>query len=98
MLRRAHQAMLDSRSSYLLTLASAALQGAIRNEGDLVALLPPEPSTNSRPQRRYDVSLTPKKPTWAEPLLLSASAKSGQKLDDQCGAIFVMPESILPIF
>jgi hypothetical protein len=49
MLRRAHQAMLDSRSSYLLTLASAALQGAIRNEGDLVALLPPEPSTNSRP-------------------------------------------------
>jgi hypothetical protein len=53
--------MLDSRSSDLLTLARAALQGAIRSEGDLLALLPPEPSTNPRPQRAVAMSALPRK-------------------------------------
>ncbi|SIO54813.1 hypothetical protein SAMN05443247_07908 [Bradyrhizobium erythrophlei] len=42
-LRRAHTAMLDSRSSDLLTLARVALQGAIRSEIDLLELLEPKP-------------------------------------------------------
>jgi hypothetical protein len=42
-LRRAHQAMLHSRSSDLLTLARVALQAAIRNEADLLALLDADP-------------------------------------------------------
>jgi hypothetical protein len=42
-LRRAHQAMLLSRSSDLLTLARVALQAAIRTEADLLALLPADP-------------------------------------------------------
>jgi hypothetical protein len=46
-MRRAHQAMLDSRSQDLLTLARAALQAAIRNEGDLLALLPEQPATST---------------------------------------------------
>jgi|SRR6266513_2860150 len=51
-MRRAHQAMLDSRSRDLLTLARA-VQGAIRHERDLLDLLPPEPATASpRPGRR----------------------------------------------
>jgi len=41
-LRRAHKAMLESRSTDLLALARLALQAAIRNEGDLLALLPDE--------------------------------------------------------
>jgi hypothetical protein len=50
--RRAHQAMLDSRSSDLLTLARAALESAIRHEADLLDLLPPDPATaSSRPGR-----------------------------------------------
>jgi hypothetical protein len=49
-MRRAHQAMLDSRSHDLLILARAALQAAIRNEGDLLALLP-APQTTSTPRR-----------------------------------------------
>lgn len=43
-MKRAHVAMLDSGSSDLLTLARCALQAAIRNERDLLALLP-EPTT-----------------------------------------------------
>jgi hypothetical protein len=39
--RRAHLALLRARSSDLLTLARAALQGAIRNEHDLLDLLEP---------------------------------------------------------
>jgi hypothetical protein len=39
-MRRAHQAMLDSRSHDLLTLARVALQAAIRSEEDLLSLLP----------------------------------------------------------
>jgi hypothetical protein len=43
-LRRAHLAMLDSRSSDLLTLARAALEAAIRDSDDLLLLLdPPKP-------------------------------------------------------
>jgi hypothetical protein len=38
-LRRAHRAMLDSRSSDLMTLARRALEGAIRDQDDLAALL-----------------------------------------------------------
>jgi hypothetical protein len=47
-LRRAHRAMLDSRSTDLLTLARLALQGAIRNEADLLALLGEEPQSEGR--------------------------------------------------
>jgi hypothetical protein len=43
-LRRAHQAMLQSRSSDLLTLARIALQAAIRSEADLIALLDSAPT------------------------------------------------------
>jgi hypothetical protein len=42
--RRAHRAMLDSRSSDLLTLARCALEGAIRDENDLHSLLEERPS------------------------------------------------------
>jgi hypothetical protein len=42
-MRRAHQAMLDSRSSDLLTLARVALQAAIRTEADLLAVLAADP-------------------------------------------------------
>jgi hypothetical protein len=52
-MRRAHQAMLDSRSHDLLILARAALQAAIRNEGDLLALLP-EPPATSTPRRSVE--------------------------------------------
>jgi hypothetical protein len=38
-LRRAHEAMRLSRSSDFLTLARVALQAAIRNEADLLAVL-----------------------------------------------------------
>jgi hypothetical protein len=48
----AGKAMLDSRSTDLLTLARGALQAAIRHERDLLDLLPPEPATASpRPGR-----------------------------------------------
>jgi len=40
-MRRAHQAMLDSRSSDLLTLARVALEAAIRTEADILELLQP---------------------------------------------------------
>ena len=53
-MKRAHQAMLDSRSTDLLTLAPFALQGAIRNESDLLDLLPPErpkPTPGARGRR-----------------------------------------------
>jgi hypothetical protein len=43
-IRRAHRAMLDSRSSDLLTLARCALEGAIRDENDLHSLLEERPS------------------------------------------------------
>jgi hypothetical protein len=50
-LRRAHQAMLGSRSTDLLTLARVALQAAIRSQDDLLELLngakPPHPSKAS---------------------------------------------------
>lgn len=42
-LRRAHHAMLDSRSTDLLTLARLALQAAIRSEDDLLALIDDTP-------------------------------------------------------
>jgi hypothetical protein len=41
-LRRAHEAMLDCRSTDLLKLARVALEAAIRQEADLLDLLPPE--------------------------------------------------------
>jgi hypothetical protein len=40
--------MLDSRSSDLLTLARAALEGAIRNEIDLLELLPDPPTHQAK--------------------------------------------------
>jgi hypothetical protein len=42
-MRRAHEAMLASRSTDLLTLARLALQAAIRSEDDLLALLDDTP-------------------------------------------------------
>jgi len=50
-MRRAHQAMLDSRSSDFLTLARVALQAAIRNETDLLALLPVAPPPKPAPRQ-----------------------------------------------
>ena len=41
--RRAYESMLKSQSHDLLVLARVALQGAIRSEADLLALLPAEP-------------------------------------------------------
>lgn len=46
-LQRAHLGMLRARSSDMLTLARAALQGAIRNESDLLALLPEAAATRA---------------------------------------------------
>jgi hypothetical protein len=43
-LRRAHEAVLKSRSSDLMVLARVALQGAIRTEADLLALLETPPT------------------------------------------------------
>jgi hypothetical protein len=53
-LRRAHKAMIDSRSSDLLKLARCALEGAIRDQGDLLSLLstdnlPPRPAAIAAP-------------------------------------------------
>jgi len=56
-LRRAHEAMLGCGSNDLLVLARAALQGAIRCESDLLALLEPEPK--SRQQRTVAMSALP---------------------------------------
>jgi hypothetical protein len=42
-MRRAHEAMLSSRSTDLLTLARLALQAAIRSEDDLLALIDDPP-------------------------------------------------------
>src|SRR5204862_1907191 len=66
--RRAHQAMLDSRSSDLLKLARVALEAAIRCEADLLELLPaererPVPAPGRRPGGR------PRKQNGAEPAL-----------------------------
>jgi hypothetical protein len=54
--RRAHLALLRARSSDLLTLARAALQGAIRNEGDLLGLLagPPAKPVQGSPSLARD--------------------------------------------
>jgi hypothetical protein len=49
-MRRAHQAMLDSKSSDFLTLARVALQAAIRSEADLLALLDDRPPPAFRPK------------------------------------------------
>ena len=54
-LRRAHRAMLDSRSSDLLRLARVALEGAIRDRADLLALLD---ETNPPPMKRPMVDAT----------------------------------------
>ena len=43
-LRRAHEAMLKSRSSDLLILARLALEAAIRTDADLLALLETPPT------------------------------------------------------
>jgi hypothetical protein len=43
-MRRAHEAMLTSRSSDLPVLARVALTAAIRNEDDLLALLDNSPT------------------------------------------------------
>jgi hypothetical protein len=49
--RRAHTAMLDSRSSDLLTLARVCLEAAVRSTDDLMALLPAEPPTKPAPAK-----------------------------------------------
>ncbi len=49
--RRAHEGMLKSRSSDLLTLARIALESAIRDAGDLLAELPENPPATSTPRR-----------------------------------------------
>jgi hypothetical protein len=55
-LRRAHEAMVLSRSSDLLTLATVALRAAVRNEADLIALLPPPAQVKTKkPQIAPDV-------------------------------------------
>lgn len=54
-LRRAHRAMLDARSNDLLKLARCALEAAIRDEGDLLALL----DDNTPPPRRPAPALPP---------------------------------------
>jgi len=57
-LRRAHETMLASRSSDLLTLARAALRPAIRSESDLIELLSPDAVAMSALPRRTDVVST----------------------------------------
>jgi hypothetical protein len=54
-LRRAHEAMLKSRSTDLLVLARLALQAAIRSESDLIELLAPGPIAMSGSPRATDV-------------------------------------------
>ena len=54
-LRRAHRAMLDSRSSDLLTLARVALEAAIRSDDDLRDLLPQAVVAKSSLPRRPDI-------------------------------------------
>jgi hypothetical protein len=58
-MKRAHQAMLDSRSSDLLTLARVALQAAIRTEADLLALLDDRPPPAFRPKGSAKAELHP---------------------------------------
>jgi hypothetical protein len=50
-MRRAHRAMVLSRSSDLLTLARVALQAAIRNEADLLALLSADAPPAKKPRQ-----------------------------------------------
>jgi hypothetical protein len=54
-LRRAHQAMLKSKSSDLLVLARAALESAIRCEADLVELLDPRAGAMPALPQRADI-------------------------------------------
>jgi hypothetical protein len=58
MLRPAANAIREVRSNDCIVLAKAALEAAIRSETDLLALLPPEQSANSTPQRAV-VRFTP---------------------------------------
>lgn len=46
--RRAHEAMLKSRSTDLLTLARLALEAAIKTESDVLALLTPSPHATAK--------------------------------------------------
>ena len=62
-LRRAHRAMLDSRSSDLLTLARVALEAAIRSDDDLRDLLPQAVVAKSSQPRRPDIV----GPIWLRP-------------------------------
>jgi hypothetical protein len=55
-MRRAHRAMLESRSSDLLILARVALEAAIRTDGDLLALL--ETSPTRAPAKPAPVEVT----------------------------------------
>jgi len=59
-LRRAAAAIRETRSNDCITQAKAALEAAIRNEVDLLALLPPMPSANSAPQRAVAMSALPR--------------------------------------
>jgi hypothetical protein len=62
-LRRAHRAMLDSKSSDFLILARCALEGAIRCEADLLALLSTEtPSTQRRAAKPPQAKAAPAAP------------------------------------
>jgi hypothetical protein len=54
-LKRAHRAVLDSRSTDLLTICRLALEAAIRSESDLLALLP-EPPTAVRRSAEKDAA------------------------------------------
>jgi hypothetical protein len=49
-LRRGHEAMLACRSNDLLKLCRVALEAAVRDQNDLLALLPAEPPATSTPR------------------------------------------------
>ncbi len=53
-LKRGHEAMLACRSNDLLKLCRVALEAAIRDQNDLMALLPAEPPATSTPRRSIE--------------------------------------------
>jgi hypothetical protein len=73
-IRRAHAAMLDSRSNDLMKLARVALEAAIRNENDLLALL--EEPRRPMPGRKEQPWVTPLNDTSETRLLLAAPLRS----------------------
>jgi hypothetical protein len=59
--RRAATAIREANSNDIFLLARRALEAAIRNESDLLALSPPEQSAKLKPHRAAGMSALPRR-------------------------------------